>query len=108
MTGMSDLGWQRQDAGAHVSLAVPIEMNMRHGTPPILKTLRRASSLLSVDVECTLTADMFTQMRSAMALQRMFMNARALGEPYAAGFRTWSCSPRATCCASPPRRAQTT
>jgi cytosine/adenosine deaminase-related metal-dependent hydrolase len=37
-------------------------------------------------VECTLTADMFTQMRSAMALQRMFMNAKALGEPYAAGF----------------------
>jgi cytosine/adenosine deaminase-related metal-dependent hydrolase len=41
---------------------------------------------LSVDVEVTLTADMFTQMRSAMNLQRMFMNARALGEPYAAGF----------------------
>jgi cytosine/adenosine deaminase-related metal-dependent hydrolase len=37
-------------------------------------------------VEVTLTADMFTQMRSAMNLQRMFMNARALGEPYAAGF----------------------
>jgi cytosine/adenosine deaminase-related metal-dependent hydrolase len=41
---------------------------------------------LSVDVECTLTADMFTQMRSTMTLQRMFMNARALGEDYAAGF----------------------
>jgi 5-methylthioadenosine/S-adenosylhomocysteine deaminase len=41
---------------------------------------------LSVDVEVTLTADMFTQMRSAMTLQRMFMNARALNEDYAAGF----------------------
>ena len=40
MTGMSDMAWQKvQDAGAHVSLAVPIEMNMRHGMPPILKTL---------------------------------------------------------------------
>ena len=38
MTGMSDLAWQRvRDAGAHVSLAVPIEMNMRHGMPPIFK-----------------------------------------------------------------------
>lgn len=88
MTGMSDIGWNAvRDAGAGVSLAVPIEMNMRHGTPPILKTLETGvQPSLSVDVECTLTADMFTQMRTTMALQRMFMNARALGEPYAAGF----------------------
>ena len=65
MTGMSDLGWQAvKDAGAQVSLAVPIEMNMRHGMPPILKlqSLGMEPSL-SVDVECTLTADFFTQMR---------------------------------------------
>ena len=38
MTGMSDLGWQAvQDNGAQVSIAFPIEMNMRHGMPPILK-----------------------------------------------------------------------
>jgi cytosine/adenosine deaminase-related metal-dependent hydrolase len=88
MTGMSNVGWQAvKDAGAHVSLAVPIEMNMRHGTPPILKTLDiGVEPSLSVDVEVTLTADMFTQMRSAMTLQRMFVNAAALGEPYAAGF----------------------
>jgi cytosine/adenosine deaminase-related metal-dependent hydrolase len=88
MTGMSDLGWNAvKDAGARVSLAVPIEMNMRHGTPPILKTMAMGiDPSLSVDVECTLTADMFTQMRSTMTLQRMFMNARALGEDYAAGF----------------------
>jgi cytosine/adenosine deaminase-related metal-dependent hydrolase len=88
MTGMSDVGWQAvKDAGAHVSLAVPIEMNMRHGTPPILKTLAMGiQPSLSVDVEVTLTADMFTQMRSTMTLQRLFMNAKALGEPYAAGF----------------------
>jgi cytosine/adenosine deaminase-related metal-dependent hydrolase len=88
MTGMSDIGWQAvKNAGAHVSLATPIEMNMRHGTPPILKTLQfGVQPSLSVDVEVTLTADMFTQMRATMSLHRMFMNAKALGEPYAAGF----------------------
>jgi cytosine/adenosine deaminase-related metal-dependent hydrolase len=80
MTGMSDLGWQKvKDAGAAVSLAVPIEMNMRHGMPPILKTLAMGiEPSLSVDVECTLTADFFTQMRTAMALQRAFVNQMAL------------------------------
>ena len=38
MTGMSDFAWQKaRDAGAAVSLAVPIEMIMAHGTPPIIK-----------------------------------------------------------------------
>jgi 5-methylthioadenosine/S-adenosylhomocysteine deaminase len=88
MTGMSDMAWEKvREAGAGVSLAVPIEMNMRHGTPPLLKTQQLGiQPSLSVDVECTLTADMFTQMRSAMALQRMFMNARALNEDYAVRF----------------------
>ena len=82
MTGMSDFAWRKaRDAGVGVSLSVPIEMNMRHGTPPIQKALDLGfQPSLSTDVECTLTADPFTQMRSAMALQRMFLNARALGE----------------------------
>jgi cytosine/adenosine deaminase-related metal-dependent hydrolase len=80
MTGMSDMSWQKvKDAGAGVSLAVPIEMNMRHGMPPILKTLAMGiQPSLSVDVECTLTADFFTQMRSAMTLQRALVNQMAL------------------------------
>src|ERR671919_1688133 len=88
MTGMPHAAWQKlKDVGAGVSLAVPIEMNMRHGTPPILKTMEMGiQPSLSVDVEVTLTADMFTQMRSTMTLQRMFVNARALNEDYAAGF----------------------
>jgi len=80
MTGMSDLGWQAvKDKGAQVSLAVPIEMNMRHGVPPILKmqSLNMEPSL-SVDVECTLTADFFTQMRSMMNMQRVLVNQRVL------------------------------
>jgi 5-methylthioadenosine/S-adenosylhomocysteine deaminase len=40
MTGMSEDGWKyAADAGAHVSLSVPIEMHMRHGTPPIQKAI---------------------------------------------------------------------
>jgi 5-methylthioadenosine/S-adenosylhomocysteine deaminase len=85
MTGMSDMAWQKvKDAGAQVSLAVPIEMNMRHGTPPILKmeSLDMEPSL-SVDVECTLTADFFTQMRSCMNLQRSLVNQMILDPGFA-------------------------
>jgi len=80
MTGMSEIGWNAAaDAGAHVTLAVPIEMQMRHGTPPIQRALDLGMSLsLSTDVECTMTADMFTQMRGVMTLQRMFANELAL------------------------------
>jgi 5-methylthioadenosine/S-adenosylhomocysteine deaminase len=82
MTGMSDQGWQAvKDAGAQVSLAVPIEMNMRHGMPPILKlqSLGMEPSL-SVDVEVTLTADFFTQMRSMMNMQRAIVNQMILDQ----------------------------
>jgi len=80
MTGMTDAGWKAAaDAGAHVSLSVPIEMVMRHGEPPIQKAIGHGMQpSLSTDVECTLTADPFTQMRSAMSLQRMFVNEAAL------------------------------
>lgn len=80
MTGMSDMAWQAAaDAGAHVSLSVPIEMTMRHGTPPMQKCLSMGlQPSLSTDVECTMTADFFTQMRSALTLQRGFVNEKAL------------------------------
>jgi 5-methylthioadenosine/S-adenosylhomocysteine deaminase len=87
MTGMTDVAWKiAADAGAHVSLAVPIEMQMRHGTPPIQKALDLGMSLsLSSDVECTMTADMFTQMRGLITLQRMHANEKALaGEDHPA------------------------
>jgi len=75
MTGMSNAAWQKvKDVGAQVSIAFPIEINMRHGMPPILRlqSLGMEPSL-STDVECTLTADFFTQMRSCMNLQRMLV-----------------------------------
>src|SRR5207245_9993394 len=51
MTGMSDKAWQKvKDLGAQVSLAVSIEMNMRHGTPPVLK-------MESLKIEPSLSSD---------------------------------------------------
>jgi cytosine/adenosine deaminase-related metal-dependent hydrolase len=83
MTGMSDPAWQRvKDVGAKVSIAFPIEMNMRHGQPPILKMQSFNSPAfepsLSTDVETNMTADFFTQMRSAMTMQRMVANQAVL------------------------------
>ena len=58
-----------RDAGAQVSLAFPIEMVMRHGTPPILKMQELGMEpSLSSDVETTMAADPFTLMRSAMIM----------------------------------------
>jgi cytosine/adenosine deaminase-related metal-dependent hydrolase len=80
MTAMSDAHWKAvADAGVSVSIAVPIEMTMRHGMPPILKAMQMGiEPSLSSDVECTMTADMFTQMRAMLTLQRMLVNERAL------------------------------
>lgn len=85
MIGMSDTGRKyAADAGAHVSLSIPIEMQMRHGTPPTPKVRDLGmTASLSTDVECTMTADLFTQMRGLITLQRMFCNEKALlGEEY--------------------------
>ena len=80
MTGMSDAGWKGvKDSGAQVSIAFPIEMNMRHGSPPIVKMQQLGlEPSLSTDVETNMTADFFTQMRSAMTMQRMVINQAVL------------------------------
>jgi len=80
MTGQSGTSWQKvKDVGAQVSIAFPIEMNMRHGIPPIIKMQQLGMEpSLSVDVECTMTADFFTQMRVAMNMQRMVVNQMIL------------------------------
>ena len=76
MTGMSDLAWDKVKlVGAQVSIAFPIEMNMRHGIPPIHKMQSLGiEPSLSSDVETNMTACFFTQMRSAMTMQRMVVN----------------------------------
>lgn len=77
---LSDAEWQLiAETGGTVSLAVPIEMQMGHGVPPIQKTRDlgiRAS--LSVDVETNMPTDMFTQMRACFMLQRGLINQNAL------------------------------
>ena len=80
MTGMSDAGWNGvKNSGAQVSIAFPIEMNMRHGMPPIVKMQQLGlEPSLSTDVETNMTADFFTQMRSAMTMQRMVVNQAVL------------------------------
>ncbi len=97
MTGMSDDGWKGvHDAGAQVSIAFPIEMNMRHGMPPILKlqSLGMEPSL-SVDVECTMTADFFTQMRVCMNMQRVLVNQMVLDQGFPPNPVDWGLPPSA-------------
>jgi cytosine/adenosine deaminase-related metal-dependent hydrolase len=68
---------------------------MRHGMPPILKTLSLGiQPSLSSDVEVTLTADFFTQMRSTMNLQRALVNQMIL-EPQL-GVVDWPAPPAGT------------
>src|SRR5438132_2867598 len=83
MTGMSDMGSNAvKNAGAQVSIAFPIEMNMRHGMPPIVRMQGMGMEpSLSTDVEVTMTADFFTQMRVAMNLQRTVVNQMILDSP---------------------------
>jgi cytosine/adenosine deaminase-related metal-dependent hydrolase len=77
---ISEGSWQAiAQSGASVSIAAPIEMAMRHGMPPLQAALDHGvQPALSTDVECTMSADFFTQMRTAFTLQRALINERAL------------------------------
>jgi cytosine/adenosine deaminase-related metal-dependent hydrolase len=79
-TRLSEATWKLiADSGGHVSIAPAIEMQMRHGMPPFQTALDHGiRPSLSVDVECNMTADMFSIMRSAFTLQRALANERAL------------------------------
>jgi len=83
MTGMADAAWDKvKEVGAQVSIAFPIEMNMRHGMPPIVRMQSMGiEPSLSTDVEVTMTADFFTQMRVCMNMQRMVVNQMILNRP---------------------------
>ncbi len=60
------------DSGGGVSIAGPIEMEMGHGVPPYQQTLNLKIPLsLSNDVETEIPSEFFTQMRTALLLQRM-------------------------------------
>jgi cytosine/adenosine deaminase-related metal-dependent hydrolase len=68
-----------KDTGGAVSAAVPIEMTMRHGMPILQQCLDNGlTPSLSSDVETSMSADMFTMMRSCFVLQRALLNERSI------------------------------
>lgn len=68
-----------KNSGGSLSIACPIEMTMRHGMPPIQQALDAGiRPSLSSDVETTMAADMFSQMRSVFTLQRALINERSI------------------------------
>jgi len=71
-----------RDTGGKISIAPVIEMTEGHGTPPFQEALDHGfRPSLSTDVETSMTADMFTVMRTSFAVQRMLLNERvARGE----------------------------
>ena len=77
---LSETAWKLiADTGGRVSIATAIEMQMRHGMPPIQMALDHGiRPSLSVDVETNMSADMFTVMRSTFTLHRTLINERAL------------------------------
>ena len=79
-TQLPDALWKRiADSGGRVSIATAIEMQMRHGMPPIQQALDHGiTPSLSVDVETNMAADMFTVMRATFTLQRALLNERVL------------------------------
>jgi len=70
-----------RDRGAHVSIAVLIEAQMRHGMPPIQEALNHGIlPSLSPDVDTNMTTDPFSLMRGAFCLQRASANDLAFRE----------------------------
>lgn len=60
-----------RDTGGTVSLSPWVEMSMGIGPPPVQKALDTGiRPSLSIDVETSAPGDMFTQMRTVLALQR--------------------------------------
>jgi cytosine/adenosine deaminase-related metal-dependent hydrolase len=64
-----------RDRGAHVSIATLIEMQMRHGMPPLQEALDHGIlPSLSPDVDTNMTTDPFSLMRGTFCLQRALAN----------------------------------
>jgi cytosine/adenosine deaminase-related metal-dependent hydrolase len=70
-----------RDRGAHVSIAVLIEAQMRHGMPPMQAALNYGIlPSLSPDVDTNMTTDPFSLMRGAFCIQRGLANDLAFKE----------------------------
>jgi cytosine/adenosine deaminase-related metal-dependent hydrolase len=74
-TGLSDDAWRAlADSGGRIVLATTSDAMVRQvdGVAPIQAVLDHGQRpALSVDVECCVTSDLFTQMQATLALQRM-------------------------------------
>jgi len=70
-----------RDRGVHASIAILIEMQMRHGMPPLQEALNHGIlPSLSPDVDTNMTTDPFSLMRGAYCLQRALANDLAFPE----------------------------
>lgn len=74
--------WQGAfDTGVHISIATPLEMQMRHGAPPMQMALNYGiMPSLSPDVSTNQSPDPFTLMRGAFNGQRMLANELAFNK----------------------------
>lgn len=81
-TNLPPEAWQLiRDTGGTVSISSTVEMQMGHGIPVTQTALDYGiRPSLSVDVETSAPTDMFTQMRSVLALQRGFVHQRQAAE----------------------------
>jgi len=81
-TRLPEEAWKKiADTGGKVSIAPAIEMQMQHGYPPFQQALDHAlGPSLSVDVECNMTADLFSVMRAALTMQHGFANERIIAK----------------------------
>ena len=78
-THFPETAWRRiRDTGGKISIAPVIEMAEGHGIPAFQAAFDHGiRPSLSTDVETSMTADLFTVMRTAFTLQRMLINERA-------------------------------
>jgi 5-methylthioadenosine/S-adenosylhomocysteine deaminase len=66
------------DLGASISVTPEVEMQMGHGLPVTGRVQAAGGRItLGTDVVCSVSADMFSQMRFAVQAQRMLANAKA-------------------------------
>jgi 5-methylthioadenosine/S-adenosylhomocysteine deaminase len=85
-TDLADAAWrQLADSGVHVTLAPTSDeqLGLADGVPPVQTALDFGIRPgLSIDVEISLSSDMFTQMRTVLLTQRMQSTGRRYrGEP---------------------------
>jgi 5-methylthioadenosine/S-adenosylhomocysteine deaminase len=73
----SDEEWQMvADTGGTISIAAQVELQMGHGSPPIMKSLEYGlRPSFSIDVVTTVPGDMFTQIRAGFGCERVRVNA---------------------------------